>query len=125
LAGLARLDAEPRSTLRSSRSPAYCSGRKRKNTASAAIVWAQRCPAGVWQKARRAQAPAYIAEREIGRRRRDARSLARYAAIASDLDGDVSIHALDRGTKTNRGRRCSEDTALRHILDVLEPGLSS
>jgi len=56
--------------------------------------------------------------------RRDARSLRWHAAIAFDLDGAVSIHALDRGTKTKRGRRYSEDTALRHILDVLEPGPS-
>jgi Holliday junction resolvase len=69
--------------------------------------------------------PVYIAEREIGRMRSDARSLGWHAAIAFDLDGAVSIHALDRGTKTKRGRRYSEDTALRHILDVLEPEPSS
>lgn len=64
--------------------------------------------------------PAYIAEREIGRMQNEARSLGWHAAIAFDLDGTVSIHALDRGVKTKRGRSYSEDTALRHILDVLE-----
>jgi hypothetical protein len=48
-----------------------------------------------------------------------------HAALAFDLDGAVSIHALDRGAKTKRGRRYSEDTALRHILDVLQPEPSS
>jgi hypothetical protein len=48
-----------------------------------------------------------------------------HAAMAFDLDGAVSIHALDRGAKTKCGRRYSEDTALRHILDVLEPEPSS
>jgi Holliday junction resolvase/DNA-binding HxlR family transcriptional regulator len=69
--------------------------------------------------------PVYIGEREIGRMRSDARSLGWHAAIAFDLAGAVSIHALDGGIKTKRGRRYSEDSALRHILDVLEPGPSS
>ncbi|MBM4092894.1 MAG: hypothetical protein FJ276_26325 [Planctomycetes bacterium] len=64
--------------------------------------------------------PVYVAEREIGRMRSDARSLGWHAAFAFDLDGAVSIHSLDGGIKTRRGRRYAEDTALRHVLDVLQ-----
>ena len=46
--------------------------------------------------------PVYIAEREIGRMRSDARSLGWRAAFAFDLDGAVSIHSLDGGAKTRR-----------------------
>lgn len=65
--------------------------------------------------------PVYVAEREVGRMRSDARSLGWYATFAFDLDGAVSIHALDRSVKTKRGRRFTQDTALQHILDVLGP----
>jgi len=63
--------------------------------------------------------PAYVSEREIGRMRRDAHTLGWHAVLAFDLDDEISLHALDRGTETKRGRRYTVDTALRHILDVL------
>ena len=64
--------------------------------------------------------PVYISERQIGRMRRDARTMGWHAALAFDLDDAVFVHALDQGTETKRGRRYNQETALRHILDVLE-----
>jgi Holliday junction resolvase len=64
--------------------------------------------------------PVYVAEHEIGRMRSDARNFGWHAAFAFDLDGAISIHSLDGGDKTKRGRRYTEATALRHVLDVLE-----
>jgi Holliday junction resolvase len=74
--------------------------------------------------------PVYIAEREIGRMRSDARSLGWHAAIAFDLDGAVSIHALDRGTKTKRGRPkvvicLAADFTIRQLGASVKSGQSS
>jgi Holliday junction resolvase len=64
--------------------------------------------------------PVYISERQIGRMRRDARTMGWHAALAFDLDDAVFVHALGQGAETKRGRRYTQETALRHILDVLE-----
>ena len=67
-----------------------------------------------------AQFPVYVSEREIGRMRHDARALGWRAVLAFDSEDGVSFHAPASGRKTKRGRRYTQETALRHILDALE-----
>jgi len=64
--------------------------------------------------------PVYLSERELGRMRHEAQSLGWHAVLAFDHEDAISFHAIGRGAATKRGRCYTEETALKHLLDVLQ-----
>jgi hypothetical protein len=63
--------------------------------------------------------PAYLSERLLGRMRHDAARLGWLGVVAFDLGGRITFHALSAGRRTRRGMRFDEESALRHVLDVV------
>lgn len=64
--------------------------------------------------------PVYLSERELGRMRHEAQALGWRAVLAFDHEEAISFHTISQGSATKRGRRYSAETALKHLLDVLQ-----